>query len=135
MLPRRNPTTGMPVRCARAAIGHAATASPTSAINLRLCSGRDMRFIARPRGVLIFCGSIPHPMQSLCTLRNRCRQRPRNTRYQAGAAPYLDRTSTGWDRTSLPGDIRSPRRQVQAAAGDPIYPKRLEPDVPGRHAQ
>src|ERR1700750_578447 len=35
-------------------------------------------------------------MQSLCTLRDRCRQRPRNTRYQAGAAPYLGRTSTGW---------------------------------------
>src|SRR5262245_59140527 len=35
-------------------------------------------------------------MQSLCTLRNHCRQWSRNTRYQAGAAPYLGRTSTGW---------------------------------------
>src|SRR5438132_8827222 len=35
-------------------------------------------------------------MQSLCTLRNRCRQRPRNTRYQADATPYLGRTCTGW---------------------------------------
>jgi hypothetical protein len=35
-------------------------------------------------------------MQSLCTLRNPCCQWPRNTRYQAGATPYLDRTSTGW---------------------------------------
>src|SRR5215469_12926924 len=35
-------------------------------------------------------------MQSLCTLRDRCRQRPRNTRYQADATPYLGRTSTGW---------------------------------------
>src|SRR5262245_29421095 len=35
-------------------------------------------------------------MQSLCTLRDHCRQRSRNTRYQAGAAPYLDRSSTGW---------------------------------------
>src|SRR6201984_3942382 len=35
-------------------------------------------------------------MQSLCTLRNHCRQWPRNTRYQAGAAPYLGRSSTGW---------------------------------------
>ena len=35
-------------------------------------------------------------MQSLCTLRNHCRQRPRNTRYQADATPYLGRTSTGW---------------------------------------
>src|SRR5882724_7912040 len=45
---------------------------------------------------MTFRGSIPHPMQSLCTLRNHCRQWPRNTRYQAGAAPYLGRTSTGW---------------------------------------
>src|SRR5436305_10327036 len=35
-------------------------------------------------------------MQSLCTLRNPCCQWPRNTRYQAGATPYLGRTSTGW---------------------------------------
>ena len=35
-------------------------------------------------------------MQSLCTLRNHCRQRPRNTRYQADATPYLGRTFTGW---------------------------------------
>src|SRR5882672_10897093 len=45
---------------------------------------------------MTFRGSIPHPMQSLCTLRDHCRQWPRNTRYQAGAAPYLGRTSTGW---------------------------------------
>src|SRR4029434_7593932 len=36
------------------------------------------------------------PMQSLCTLRNQRRRWPRNTRYQAGAAPYLGRTYTGW---------------------------------------
>jgi hypothetical protein len=35
-------------------------------------------------------------MQSLCTLRNHCRQRSRNTRYQAAATPYSGRTSTGW---------------------------------------
>ena len=35
-------------------------------------------------------------MQSLCTLRNHCRQWPRNTRYQADATPYLGRSSTGW---------------------------------------
>ena len=35
-------------------------------------------------------------MQSLCTLRNHCRQWPRNTRYQADATPYLGRTFTGW---------------------------------------
>jgi hypothetical protein len=36
----------------------------------------------------------PHPMQSLCTLRDHCRQGSRNTHYQAGAG--LDRSSTGW---------------------------------------
>src|SRR5262249_43188150 len=47
-------------------------------------------------------------MQSLCTLRVHCRQWPRNTRYQAGATPYLGRTWAGLgpdlhrlDRTSL----------------------------------
>src|SRR5271166_942274 len=45
---------------------------------------------------MIFRGSIPHHMQSLCTLRNPCRQWPRNTRYQADATPYLGRTCTGW---------------------------------------
>src|SRR5215212_8901416 len=39
---------------------------------------------------------IPHPTQSLCTLRDHCRQWPRNTRYQADATPYLGRTCTGW---------------------------------------
>src|SRR5262249_1267187 len=50
----------------------------------------------RPLQCLTFRGSIPHPMQSLCTLRDHCRQRPRNTRYQVDATPYLDRTYTGW---------------------------------------
>src|SRR5215831_13129474 len=45
---------------------------------------------------LIFRSSTPQPMQSLCTLRDHCRQWPRNTRYQADATPYLGRTSTGW---------------------------------------
>ena len=45
---------------------------------------------------MIFRGSIPHPMQSLCTLRSCCHQQPRNARYQADATPYLGRTVTGW---------------------------------------
>src|SRR5262249_6547661 len=40
--------------------------------------------------------AFERPMHSLCTLPNRCRQRSRNTRYHAGAAPYVGRTSTGW---------------------------------------
>ena len=56
---------------------------------------------SRPLRYLIFRGSIPHPMQSLCTLRNHCCQRPRNTRYQADATPYLGRTFTGWIAPAL----------------------------------
>ena len=55
----------------------------------------------RPLRCMIFRGSIPHPMQSLCTLRNHCRQWPRNTRYQADATPYLGRTFTGWIAPAL----------------------------------
>src|SRR6516162_10786888 len=65
-----------------------------------------------------FRGSLPHPTQQLCTLRNHCRQWPRNTRYQADATPYLDRTSTGWIAPALPGAlIRSPRRHGQKLGG------------------
>jgi hypothetical protein len=42
-------------------------------------------------------------MQLLCTLRDHCCQWPRNTRYQADATPYLDRTCTGWIAPALPG--------------------------------
>src|SRR5262245_49481988 len=59
----------------------------------------------RPLRCLIFRGSIPHPMQSLCTLRNHRRRWPRNTRYQADATPYLGRTSTGWITPALPGAL------------------------------
>src|SRR5205823_5565390 len=77
----------------------------------------------RPLRYLIFRGSIPHPMQSLCTLRDHCRQWPRNTRYQAGATPYLDRTFHRLDRTSLRlahsfdhlvGECEQPIRHIQA---------------------
>jgi hypothetical protein len=44
----------------------------------------------------IFRGSIAHPTRSLCTLRHGRRLPRRNTRYQAGATPYLGRSSTGW---------------------------------------
>src|SRR5258708_37568408 len=35
-------------------------------------------------------------VQSLCTFRGHCRHGLRNIRYQAGATPYSDRSSTGW---------------------------------------
>ncbi len=49
-----------------------------------------------------FRGSIAHPTRSLCTLRNRRRRRPRNTRYQAGATPYLGRSFTCWITSASP---------------------------------
>src|SRR6516165_1064060 len=60
----------------------------------------------------------PHPMQSLCTLRNHCHQLLRNTRYQADATPYLGRTFTGriapacgWRIHSITSSARDRRRQ------------------------
>src|ERR1700693_3266774 len=41
-------------------------------------------------------GYLQIRVQSLYTLRGHCRQGPRNMRYQAGATPYSDRSSTGW---------------------------------------
>ena len=40
-------------------------------------------------------------MQLLCTLRDHCRQRPRNTRYQGGRYPLLGPDFHRLDRTSL----------------------------------
>src|SRR5207248_4919463 len=70
-------------------------------------------------------------MQLLCTLRNHCRQWPRNTRYQAGAAPYLGRTSTGriapaclaHSLDHLVGECQQLVRDVDAehASGSEIY--------------
>ena len=64
-----------------------------------------------------FRGSIPHPKRSLCTFRRgrhleiagaeavaTAEGLPRrNTRYQAGAAPFPDRTFTGWTAPASPG--------------------------------
>ena len=44
----RNPITGIAGCCARAASGHAAAAPPSSVMNSRRCSGRDVHFMARP---------------------------------------------------------------------------------------
>jgi hypothetical protein len=43
------------------------------------------------------------PTRLLCTLRRGRRLPRRNTRYQAGATPYLGRTSTGWIAPASPG--------------------------------
>ncbi len=61
-------------------------------------------------------------MQSLCTLRDHRRQGSHNTRYQAGAAPYLDRFSTGWIAPAclahlfdhLVGEGEHPWRNIEA---------------------
>ena len=43
-----------------------------------------------------FRGSLPLSTRSLCRLRRSRHRTRRNTRYQAGATPYLGRTFTGW---------------------------------------
>ena len=50
-----------------------------------------------------FRGSIAYPTQLLCTLRRGRHLPRRNTRYQAGATPYLHRSSTGWIAPASPG--------------------------------
>jgi hypothetical protein len=65
-----------------------------------------------------FRGSIAHPTRSLCTLRNRRHRRSRNTRYQAGATPYLGRTSTGWITSASP-DALTTYLDRMADAGNP----------------
>jgi hypothetical protein len=59
-------------------------------------------------------------MQSLCTLRHRCRQRPRNTRYQAGATPYLGRTCTGWIAPACGWRTHSITSSARASSGTVI---------------
>ena len=48
-------------------------------------------------------GLNTHPTRLLCTLRDRRRRRPRNTRYRAPATAYSGRSFTGWNPPALPG--------------------------------
>ena len=51
---------------------------------------------SRPLRCMTFRGSIPHPMQSLCTLRvRRCRRLTQHSLPGGPLRPYLDRTCTG----------------------------------------
>jgi hypothetical protein len=79
-----------------------------------------------------FRGSMSHPTQLLCTLRLRRRRRRRNTRYQAGATPYLGRTSTGWIPPALPGalDTRNKSGHDGGGFGAAIHCRVLR--APGR---
>jgi hypothetical protein len=70
-----------------------------------------------------FRGSIAYPTQLLCTLRHGRHLPRRNTRYQAGATPYLYRSSTGWIAPASPGahvtendDAKRPRTRRRSAA-------------------
>src|SRR5262245_12536317 len=79
---------------------------PTSAVNdvtpVRLPPGRARLVTSPPAtGSYARTAAIPHPMQSLCTLRSHCRQWPRNTRYQAGRYPLLGPDFHQLDHTSL----------------------------------
>ena len=89
------------------------------ALRCRTCCLRANRN-SRPLRYMIFRGSIPHPMQSLCTLRSRCRQGSRNTRYRAGAIPYLGRLSpAGSHQLAAGAPIRSPCRRAPLMLGGP----------------
>ena len=104
---RRRPDTRFPrFRCdpfARdVALDRGRASAPRLAVPRMLPSANEN---PRPLRCLIFRGSIPHPMQLLCTLRDHCRQGSRNTRYQADATPYLGRTSTGRIAPALPGAL------------------------------
>src|SRR5215471_17582835 len=80
------------------ALGSTGSAAVSSAADR---SAAACSALSRPLQRLTFRGSIPHPMQLLCTLRNHCRQWPRNTRYQAGRYPLLGPVFHRLDRTSL----------------------------------
>ena len=68
-----------------------------------------------------FRGSITHPTQSLCTLRDGRRLPPRNTRYRAPATAYPGRTSTGWN---APASWRSDSALKSSLPIAKIYPLR-----------
>jgi hypothetical protein len=80
-----------------------------------------------------FRGSITHPTQSLCTLRSRRRRRPRNTRYQAGATPYLGRTSTGWITSASPDALTVYSTSHRSGGSRPGSPcaRGFGPGLPG----
>ena len=87
-----------------------------------------------------FRGSITHPTRSLCTLRDRRRRRPRNTRYRAPATAYPRRSSTGRTAPAClahrkskeiqppkSGNSRSPDAQLRRPEEIQIISRRREP--------
>jgi len=81
---------------------------------------------SRPLHFGRFRGSIAHPTASLCTLRSRRRQRPRNTRYRAPATAYPGRTCTGWTTPALLAHKQAPAwRAAVRHAGDCFAASRL----------
>src|SRR5208282_5563440 len=98
--------------------------SQTSAERQRLASRHRTcclrRYVPSRRLRLVpFRGSIVHPTQSLCTLRRGRHLPRRNTRYQAGATPYLGRTSTGWNAPASPGAHVTEYKEGRAAISPP----------------
>src|SRR5208282_5939901 len=105
--------------------------SQTSAERQRLASRHRTcclrRYVpSRPLRLVPFRGSIVHPTQSLCTLRRGRHLPRRNTRYQAGATPYLGRTSTGWNAPASPGAHVTELGQISVEACLPAVLRRVE---------
>ena len=63
---------------------------------------------------------------SLCTLQDHRRRCSCNTRYQAGATPFPDRTSTGWIAPASPGA----REQILRLSDLSFRPPRSDPPIP-----
>ena len=66
------------------------------------------------------------PTRLLCTLRRGRHLPRRNTRYQAGATPYLGRTSTGWTAPALPGAPKDEAIEVLDSATFKPEPEKAE---------
>ena len=72
---------------------------------------------SRPPQICNCRGSITHPIQSLCTLRDGRHLPPRNTHYRAPATAYSGRTSTGWNAPASWRTDRSTTPQAAASTG------------------
>ena len=77
---------------------------------------------SRPLRHLIFRGSIPHPIQSLCTLRDYCRQQPRSGRIEARTGLRM-----------MPTFPRSPLSSVRRVFPDTAARLAFRWSLPGVH--
>ena len=95
-----------PPRFRRVPFGHDVVSDPGRATAPRMTAPHMLPSTilnASASAMSTISGLNTHPTGLLCTLRDRRRRRPRNTRYRAPATAYSDRTFTGWNPPALPG--------------------------------